>query len=70
MGTFVETAIVDYGLSFSKENKLPFFVSVYSKQRKFAVSVFRLIQTNRLFPSVPFSVCLKTWIHGHADMQM
>jgi hypothetical protein len=34
MGTFAETAIVDYHLSFAgtKENELPFSVSVCSKQ--------------------------------------
>jgi hypothetical protein len=34
MGTFAETAIVDYRLSFAdqKTNKLPFTVSICSKQ--------------------------------------
>jgi hypothetical protein len=33
MGTFAETAIVDYRLSYADhENKLPFFVSVRSKK--------------------------------------
>ncbi len=34
MGTFAETAIVDYRLSFSNQ-KLPFSVSIFSKQTEF-----------------------------------
>ncbi len=52
MGTFAETAIVDYCLSFTK-NKW-----------KFAVSVFCLQQTNRNchFPLVPFSVYIYIYL--------
>jgi hypothetical protein len=47
MCTFAETAIIDYRLPFADQgNKLPFpFLSAVNK-RKFAVSVFFLLQIN------------------------
>jgi hypothetical protein len=40
MGTFAETTVVDYRLLFAdQENKLPFFVSVYSRQTEVAIFV-------------------------------
>jgi hypothetical protein len=51
-----------------KENKLPFTVSVCSKQMV-AVFVHRLQQKNKsnCFSFVPLFVCriLETWRHGH-----
>jgi hypothetical protein len=62
MGTFAETANVDYRLSFAIQGKQ---ISVFhfrfaEKKRKFAVSVFHLQQTNGScrFPLVLFSVCI------------
>jgi hypothetical protein len=46
MGTFAETAIVNYRLSIADEGKQTSFLFAAIK-RKFAVSVFRLQQTNR-----------------------
>jgi hypothetical protein len=53
MGTFAETAIVDYRWT-TKETKLPFA----AKKRKIDLSIFRLEQRNgiRHFPLVPVSV--------------
>jgi hypothetical protein len=59
MGTFAETAIVDYC---SKENKLPFA----AKKWKFAVFLLQQTNGSYRFPLIPFSVCgiLETWRHG------
>jgi hypothetical protein len=58
MGTFAETAIVDYRFSFSNP-KLPFSVSIFSKQTEFP---FPFPICNRQTGSL-FSVCgiRKTW---------
>jgi hypothetical protein len=47
MGTFAETAIVNYHLSFAYQGK------------QTPVLLFRLQQTNESFP-VPFSICKQT----------
>jgi hypothetical protein len=65
MGTFAESAIVDYRLSFADQRKqtsvkqASIFIPFAANKRKFAVSVFHLQQTNGdcHFPLVPFSVC-------------
>jgi hypothetical protein len=60
MGTFAETAIVDYRLSFADQGKqTSVFRFAASNKRKYAVSVFRLQETNG---SVPFSICLYLYI--------
>jgi hypothetical protein len=47
MGTFAETAIIDYHLSFAdQENKLYFMFQFAANKGKFAISVFCLQQTN------------------------
>jgi hypothetical protein len=60
MGTVAETAKVDYLLSFAKKGKQTFIFRfpLAENKRKFAVSVFRLQQTNGScrFPLVPFYV--------------
>jgi hypothetical protein len=67
MGTFDETAIVDYRLHCLPTNKLPF--PFFIKQTETLQYVFSLQQTNESyrFPLVPFSVygISKTWRHGH-----
>jgi hypothetical protein len=58
MGTFAETANVDYRLSFADQGKqTAIFHFRLRKQRKFSIFVFRLQQTNRScrFPLVQFS---------------
>jgi hypothetical protein len=63
MGTFAETAIVDYRLSFANQGKQTsvFRFLFVENKRKFAVAVFHLQQTNEScqFPLVQFSVY--TW---------
>jgi hypothetical protein len=84
MGTFAETAIVDYRLSFVYQGKqmsvFPF--SFASDKRKFAVSVFRLQKTNEVaiffqfrFLFVEFRKCEDVDMEGdmktlrHGDME-
>jgi hypothetical protein len=60
MGTFAETAIVDYRLSFAHwENKLLFSISVCSKQTEVSRFRFPFAANNegRRFPLVLFSIC-------------
>jgi hypothetical protein len=73
MGTFAETAIVDYRLSFADQGKqMSVFIFNWQQTNGFAVSVFCLQKTNGIFrfPLVLLSVCgiLKMWRHGHEDM--
>jgi hypothetical protein len=67
---FAETAIVDYRLSFAGQGKQT-SVFRFPQTEKFAISIFRLQETNRScrFPPVPLSVCgiLETWSHGPGD---
>ncbi len=57
MGTFAETSDVDYCFRLAtKENKIPFSVSVFRNKRKFAI--FRLHQTNGTF-SIDSVFCLR-----------
>jgi hypothetical protein len=59
MGTFAETAIVDYHLLFANQRKqTSVSVSVCSKQMKIAIFIFRLEQTKRSCSLllVPFSI--------------
>ncbi len=67
MGTFAETAIVDYRLSFFLPSKINFrFPFPFAaNKRNFAVSVFRLQQTNENC-RFPFAECRK---HGDGDME-
>jgi hypothetical protein len=62
MGMFVETVIVTVYHLPTKENKLPF--SVWSKKRKFVISIFCMQQTNGSFRFllVPFSVCVYVYV--------
>jgi Zn-finger protein len=57
MGTFAETEIDDYRLSLANQGKLPFSVSVFSKQTE--ECRFRCLFDNGScrFPLIPFSVC-------------
>jgi hypothetical protein len=69
MGTFAETAFVDYCFSFADQrNKRPFSVSDATNKLKFAVSVFRLEKTSGscrfLFAESGY---VETWIHGHIE---
>ncbi len=62
MGTFTETAMIDYCLSFvEQENKLPFSVSVCSKQTEFDVC---FQQINRSCHGD-----METWRHGDIEME-
>jgi hypothetical protein len=59
MGTFAETAIVDYHLLFANQrNKLLFLFPFAANIWKFAISVFHLEQTNEscCLLLVPFSI--------------
>ncbi len=73
MGTFAETAIADYHLSFGQPRITDFGFSfpLAENKQKFVVSIFRLQKTNRncCFLSVPFflartcvCVCVCTYI--------
>jgi hypothetical protein len=71
MGTFAETAIVDYCLSFANQGKqtsdFRFLFLFAANKWKFAVSVFHLQQRKGscYFPFVLFSLCSisETWQH-------
>jgi hypothetical protein len=75
MGTFAETAIVDYTISFADQGKknICFQFPSAANKWKFAISVFLLLKTNGSchFLLFPFSVCgiPETWRHGHGDME-
>jgi hypothetical protein len=61
MGTFAETVIIDYHLSFAtKENKLPVFVSICSKQTKVCHFCLTLAANKR---KLPFSEYIYIHIH-------
>jgi hypothetical protein len=77
-GTFAETAIVDYRLSFADQGKTSFrFLFAFAaNKRKFSASVFRLQKTHGSchFLIDPFSVCgkhggMETWKHRDIDME-
>jgi hypothetical protein len=73
MGTFAETAIIDYHFPFADQGKQTSVFSFHlQNKRKFAPSVFCLQQTNGVavfrqfcFPLVEF----ETWRHGHGGME-
>jgi hypothetical protein len=72
MGTFAETAIADYRLSFGQQRKtdLGFSFPLAENKQKFVVSIFRLQKTNRncCFLSVPFLLartCVCVFVHTY-----
>jgi hypothetical protein len=74
MGMFAETAIVVYLYCLlTKESKLPFSISIYSKQMKVSRWRFLFAANKRScrFPLFLFSVCTipETWRHGPRDME-
>jgi hypothetical protein len=74
MGTFAETSIVDYHLSFAgtKENKLLFSVSVCSKQTEVCHFRFPFAENKQKLPfSVSSAVCgiPETRRHGGRDIE-
>jgi hypothetical protein len=75
MGTFAETAIINYCLSFADQGKqTSFFPFLFTANKgKFAVSIFHLKRTKGScqFLLLPFYVCgiSETWRHGDGEME-
>ncbi len=65
MGTLAETAIVDYRRLPIWENKLPFYVSAYSKQAEVCYFCFPIAANKRKSPFFVSSVCMCVYIYLH-----
>jgi hypothetical protein len=74
MGTFAETAIVDYRLLFADQEKQTsvFRFRMQQNKWKFAILFFVCKNKRKLLFSVSSIFCLwnpETWRHGHEDME-
>jgi hypothetical protein len=76
MGTFAETAIVDYHLPFADQEKQTSVFSFHLQPTNWSLpcpfAVWRKQTEVPVIGLIPFSVCgiPETWRHGHGDMEM